>query len=155
MVQSFKNQSQCQSFWNLFDVNNIICIIERGKFDCLIMDSVSAIFYTVGEKAKSIFSKNIQFVNKIFYMIILMIFVSLCFANRFIVVEIVQFCSLTRMTIGWRAENRRQPGKRADTIPFITVTLYILHRCKAGFFPISFICWYSFNSYVKRVLWVY
>ena len=76
-------------------------------------------------EGKKYFLKRIYSLEtRIFYMIILMIFVSLCFANRFIVVEIVQFCSLTRMTIGWRVENRRQPGKRADTIPFITVTLY-------------------------------
>ena len=62
--------------------------------------SLSNFLHSWREGKKYFFKRIYSLETRIFYMIILMIFVSLCFANRFIVVEIVQFCSLTRMTIG-------------------------------------------------------
>ena len=84
---------------------------SKIKYLCLIMDSVSTIFHTVGEmelhsKQKPEFwsqPKIVPLQSKIW---------SFCLSLKYLFVnkllEIVQFYSVTRMTIGWRAENKRQ-----------------------------------------------
>ena len=67
--------------------------------------------------------------------------------------QVVRYCFYTVYTVllcdkddnRMTGEEQKTAGERADTIPFVTVTLYILHSCKARFcchlllFSISFV----------------